>query len=317
MDYVAGIFGGEKTICWICDLSGNIVAKGESAPARLKRDGINALKASLMFAFFSIAEAIGIKKVKTVALCLPDIDTPKNELIVKALVQSLNIADNVLVYNDSAAVFFGAVAPEGERVRGLVVIGDQGVIGFGAKDYEMCRTGGWEYFLSDEGSAYWIAKKALRACMRSFDWRDDKSSLEEKIVKHYNLKDARDLVDLFYERELDQNFLSPIFEITVVQARRGDEIALKIFEEAADELYGYPMAIIKRLKLENMDFEVAVYGSVFNALRKLDLFKEFEKKIKSIAPNAKFIEPRYEPIYGALALALERETGKFIIPKKK
>jgi len=33
--------------------------------------------------------------------------------------------------------------------------------------------------------------------------------------------------------------------------------------------------------------------------------------------NASFIEGRYEPIYGALALALERETGKFVVPEAK
>lgn len=313
MDYVAGIFVDNKTRCWICDLDGRVVSRGESSGVRYKREGIASLKKTIGDAFFAAAKPLGLKRVRTISTCMPDIDTAADEIKVNGVVSALNIADYVLIYNDSVAAFIGALAPEGESAKGAIVIGDFGSVGFGMNGDKMARAGGWEFFLSDEGSAYWIAKRALRAIMKSYDGRDKKTSLEDRVVEEFKIDDVRELVDLFYAGKMEQNELIRIFKIVVEEAKSKDSAASRIMKEAEKELYLHAKAVITKLQLES--FEFTTRGVVFSALRELGRYEEFERDVKEIAPGIRFIEPRYEPIYGAIALALERETGKFIIPE--
>ncbi len=318
MDYVAGIFIDERTRCWICDLEGRVVSKGERDGARYKREGAEALREALSNAFFTAARPLGIRKVRTISVCMPDIDTTEDEIAVSGILGTLGIADKVLVYNDSVATFIGAIAPEGDKAEGVIVIGALGAISFGmSEEGKLARAGGWEFFLSDEGSAYWIAKRALRSVMKSYDGRGEKTSLENALVVCFGLNDAREFVDLFYSGKLDQKELVRIFRCAVDESKKGDAVSLKILKEAREELFLHAKAVIEKLELERKEFEIVVRGAVFDALRELGIYKEFEDEVKKIAGSAKFIEPRYEPICGAVALAFERETGKFIMPEAR
>jgi N-acetylglucosamine kinase-like BadF-type ATPase len=314
MDYVAGIFIDEKTRCWICDLEGRVVSKGESKGVRYKREGAEALREALSNAFFTAAKPLRVRKVRTISVCMPDIDTTEDEIAVNGILGAIGIADKVLVYNDSVATFIGAIAPEGDKAEGVIAIGDLGAISFGMnKEGKMARAGGWEFFLSDEGSTYWIAKRALRSVMKSYDGRDKKTALESRVVEDFKIDDVRELVDLFYAGKIEQKELLRIFELVVEEAKSNDGVANRIMKDAEKELYLHAKAVITKLQIEN--FEFATRGVVFSALRELGKYEEFERDIKEIAPGIRFIEPRYEPVYGALALALERETGKFIMPE--
>jgi N-acetylglucosamine kinase-like BadF-type ATPase len=318
MDYVAGLFGGENIVCWISDINGRVLSKSERTGSRYKRDGTAALKEAIGEVFFRAAKPLGIKRVRTISICLPDIDTPNDEMAVTNIALGLNVADNVLVYNDSVALFFGAIAPEGSTAEGVVVIGDLGAVAFGMnRNGKIARAGGWEFFLSDEGSVYWIAKRALRDAMKSYDGRGEKTTLEKALVEHFEVEDARGFVDMFYSGKLGQRELVSVFNAVVKEAGAGDATAVTIMNNAVKELALHAKSVIKALGFDKKAFEIALRGMVFDALKELDMMKDFESEIKSVGENASFIEGRYEPIYGALALALERETGKFVVPEAK
>jgi len=318
MEYVAGIFMDDRTRCWICDLNGRVLSRGESDGVRYKREGTAALGDALGDAFFAAAKALGVKRVRVLSVCIPDVDTASDELRVRGLLNALDIADDVLVYNDSVAAFIGAIAPEGEGAEGVMVIGDMGTVAFGMTEKgDAARAGGWEFFLSDEGSVYWIAKRALRSVMKSYDGRGDKTSLEMTLMDSFKLNDVREFVDLFYAGRLGQKELTEIFRDTIGEAKKGDEVSVKILERAEKELLLHAKAVIERLGLQEEEFEIATRGVVFDALRELGLYETFQREVRKVAGGARFIEPRYEPVCGALALALEKHTGKFIMPEAK
>ena len=64
------------------------------------------------------------------------------------------------------------------------------------------------------------------------------------------------------------------------------------------------VAVIKRLKMEDDRFSVVPFGGVFRA-RELVL-DSFQKTLQAIAPQAKVIKPRFEPVVGGILLALNQ-----------
>jgi N-acetylglucosamine kinase-like BadF-type ATPase len=89
-------------------------------------------------------------------------------------------------------------------------------------------------------------------------------------------------------------------------AKAGDEVAATILRDAAEELALAANAVIRGLNMEGKAFQVAVSGSVFKAGKPLLI--PFSEYVKSTAPRAEIIPPRFEPAMGAVFLALQ-EAG--------
>jgi len=85
-------------------------------------------------------------------------------------------------------------------------------------------------------------------------------------------------------------------------ARQGDWKALEILQDAGHELGRLAVAVIKRLGMEKDEFVVVPFGGVFKAGNLvLDTFKEI---IDAAVPQARVVKPEFEPVVGAVLLAL-------------
>ena len=80
-----------------------------------------------------------------------------------------------------------------------MLIAGTGSIAYG-RDAEgrAARAGGWGYVLGDEGSGYWLGRQALRAVVRSSDGRGPATALTPRILAHYHVERADQLVREIY-----------------------------------------------------------------------------------------------------------------------
>jgi hypothetical protein len=100
----------------------------------------------------------------------------------------------------------------------------------------------------------------------------------------------------------------------VEAAQQGDWKAIDILKEAGCELGRLATAIIRRLGMESDEFVVVPFGGVFKAGELL--FGSFRETLLAVSPGALVVRPRFEPVVGAVLLALNElgvEIGDPII----
>jgi N-acetylglucosamine kinase-like BadF-type ATPase len=166
--------------------------------------------------------------------------------------------------------------------------------------------GGWGWFGDDEGSALWIAMKAVAAAGKAWDGRGPGTILTEKILKLFGLTNPLDLIDVLYSSAInDLSELAQIAKLTDEAAREGDEVATSILIQGGRELALMAKAVYDKILTEENKVIVGGVGSVFSSKA---LKESFLKCIKEQLPEALVTEPlvRYAPIRGLAAILSEK-----------
>lgn len=122
------------------------------------------------------------------------------------------------------------------------------------------------------------------------------------IFKKLKIKTEGDLIKKIYQSAVVQTIasLAPLVETA---AEKGDRMAKDILFQAGNELAVRANLAIKKLNFRNKKFPVVLVGGVFKS--KIVL-AQVKKEIKKFAPRANFIQPKQEPVIGAIKLALEQ-----------
>src|SRR5205085_10696076 len=140
-------------------------AEGAGGPGNFQAAGEDAARESIKAAIDAALTAaldgpVPREQVAAVAAGLAGMHVPADYERFTALVGRLLSAGRVRIYNDGAVALAAAT---GGR-EGIVVVAGTGSIAYGAdRSGRSLRSGGWGYIIGDEGSAYAIARQALRA----------------------------------------------------------------------------------------------------------------------------------------------------------
>ena len=216
-------------------------------------------------------------------------------------IERLNLADRVILDHDASIALAGALACQ----PGVVVLAGTGAMAFGMnRSGEKRRAGGWGSILGDEGSAYYIGWRALAAACRAYDGRGPETTLITRLMEHLGLGDFTDIVKEIYGKQTLPGKIASLAPLVSRAAKDGDEVAAIILKDAAEELALAASAVIEGLNMQDEAFEIAVSGSVFKAGE--HLVTSFSKYLRSTAPHAEIIAPRFEPAMGAVFLALQK-----------
>ena len=186
----------------------------------------------------------------------------------------------------------------------MVLISGTGSVAMGWKDKRTIGASGWDWFLGDDGSGFWLGRKALRAVCRQFDGRGKKTLLSNLIFKQWKIKEKAQLIQRVYHGHkgdfVEQiPLLSPLIDKA---AQRRDEIAKDILVEGGKELALAVIQVVKKLNFEKEKFPLVLVGSTLNSVIILNTAK---KEIRKMAPKAEFIRPKQAPVMGAVKLALD------------
>lgn len=301
MIYLGVDGGGTKTAFILINHNGHIIA-------RTKKEGTNLLHITkkqfrniLIEGISEVCNKINknINDIEYSFLGIPCYgeDKESDKTIRNIIKKYLN--NNYTIGNDVEAGWAGSLACQ----PGINIVAGTGSIGFGKNEAgEKLRSGGWGWFSSDEGSAYWLGKKLINLYTKQIDNRLEKTLLYEIIKNEYNLKNDIDFISLVNKKICHQrSMVADLAKLLYKSAKEGDKHALIVFDEAAKELSMIVKSLISNLDFKNKKIPVSYSGGVFKAEELI--LKPFRKYLSD--NNVKIVDPILKPVTGAALYAFE------------
>jgi N-acetylglucosamine kinase-like BadF-type ATPase len=187
-------------------------------------------------------------------------------------------------------------------VDGINVISGTGSMTYGERQGHGVRTGGWSELFSDEGSAYWIAARALNVFSRMSDGRLPEGPLAELLRRHLGLTSDLEVIDVVLNRwQGHRSEIASLTPLVVEAAEAGDTEAAAILTEAGRELALLVDSARRRLAFSPDETVLVSYsGGVFRSARVLDAFTT---ALKSSTAEYELRQPLFEPVVGAAIYA--------------
>lgn len=302
--YLLGIDGGgTKTHAVITDLSYRVVGEAISGASNPLRVGLEQAVSHVEQAVAEACANAGIKYRQIVSACaaIAGINHPIHHDTMKdALDRALGLAQLELV-SDARAALEGAL----DGRPGIIVIAGTGSIAMGISGSgEVVRSGGWGPTMSDEGSGYDIARRALKAVVSSFDGRSEKTLLTDAVCERLGVASASDLPGVIYNSDSEPVEIASLAELVDEAARAGDRVACEILADAGRDLAEMAASVIRQLGFESRAFRVACIGSVFKSGELV--LSSFRSCVLTVAPQAEIGDPLFPPTIGAVKLAQKR-----------
>lgn len=299
--YFLGIDGGgTKTHAVVTTSSCRVIGEGFSGAANPLRVGLAEAVSHIGQAVADACAQAGIElsDIDSACAAIAGVNHPIHYHTMKdALDEAMNVAGLELV-TDARAALEGSL----DGKAGIVVIAGTGSIVIGVNpDGQQARAGGFGPTLSDEGSGYYIAQKALKAVVSSFDGRSPETTLAERICMRLGVASPSDLPGVIYNSDAEPVEIASLAELVDEAAREGDEVARAILTAAGRALGRLAVSVIEKLGLQASAFHVACVGSVFRSGEVV--LEPLRQAVLSVAPQAEMGSPLYSPAIGAAKLA--------------
>jgi N-acetylglucosamine kinase len=337
--------GGSKSICLVADRQGNLLGQGLGGAVNTNYVARQSAVNSIQHSIESALKYAGVREDEVECLC---ISAPVEPGAVAEAIRRSGIKKYIRAAEGEtprwAARFWIR-----EHI-GVTVDSGTGSLARGwSRDGRVANAGGWGATLGDEGSGYWISLQAIRAVLQAQDGRIRPTLLTQAVFAHFQVASPIDLVfratqglvgvehpnqirvvpdsgDEHVEvkekytggyqfREstcisvLTRTEIASFCPVVVQSAVQGDWMAIEILDLAGQELGKLATAVIRRLGMEQDVFAVVPFGGVFRAGKWV--LDSFTNTIQSSAARTRVIQPRYEPVIGAVLLALN-EVGQEI-----
>ncbi len=201
------------------------------------------------------------------------------------------------VESDALAALEGAFTGK----AGMILISGTGSILL-AKDSRgtVRRAGGWGRFIGDEGSGYAIGKAGLSAYVKGYDRRGKKTKISELVGQRLNVESPQSLVLKVYHENFD---IASVARLVLDAANEGDEVALSIVRDAADELLSHVRAAVSAVGTE---IPIAFMGSIIS--HENALVTKLTNLISREFPTMKICRPEQSAAVGAALLAMKGAT---------
>ncbi len=307
--YVLGIdAGGTKTVCLLADDRGVVLAEARGGGANLQAHGELEVEKVLHHVMDT---ALGNRDIRLSAICLgiAGVDRPQDAEAVRGIMRRIGAKTRTLVVNDALVAL---VAGAGEN-PGVVLIAGTGSIAYGRDaSGHAARAGGWGYLLGDEGSGFWIGRRALSAIVRAADGRGPTTQLTDLVMNRLKLVRPSDLIRETYYRDLRRTAIAGLAPL-VQQARdNGDAVAAEILKQAAAELTAAAASVVNKLEMRGEVFPTILAGGIFKAVPWLA--DEVIRLMSEIAPRSQASVLTVEPALGAVRLALAEANGGVRLP---
>jgi N-acetylglucosamine kinase-like BadF-type ATPase len=299
-----GVDGGQSsTTALIADETGGIIGRGRGGPCNhvTTAEGRAKFLSAIGDCLDQACREAGIEaatvEFSTVCLGLSGGGEDK-EPYARELIRS----EHYKITHDAEIALTGATAGE----PGIIMIAGTGSMAFGRNSRgEKARAGGWGYVFGDEGGAFDLTRRALRASLQYEEGWGEQTTLRRLLLEATGASTANELLHQFYGR-LDRSYVATLATLVTQAADADDNVAGAILHEAADKLAWYVTGVYKRLFASPETVPVAYVGGAFRSER---FRNEFSRHVwTSIA--CKVIAPRFSPAAGALLEALRLDGNQ-------
>jgi N-acetylglucosamine kinase-like BadF-type ATPase len=306
LKYVIGIDGGgTKTRMKLADMDGVLLACCEGGPSNINAVGATETERVLRELIREGLERIDGDLSGCMAACLGMAGAGRHEEkhIIREILKQVGLPAETTVTDDAVTALYGGVG-SGE---GIILISGTGSICYGRNRLgQTRRAGGWGYIAGDEGSGYDIGLHALRHALRSFDGREASSTLTGLVMEHVR-QSGLDVVELVYRSGGGRNAIAQLAPLVDEAYAQGDSFAENILEYAARELMLSVKAVAGGLVAGNMEFKLALAGSVLEKSEYIR--KRITEQMAEEYPLAMVFPAKDDAAWGAVRIALEHAGG--------
>jgi N-acetylglucosamine kinase-like BadF-type ATPase len=289
------------------------------------RLGEQQARESLHSAIRQVCAAAKISPDRIAAVCVGATGAARPEIaetIRKIVAESIpgNSAAKIEVVADTIIALEAAFGAG----PGVIVIAGTGSVAYG-RDLagHTARAGGWGFAISDEGSGYWIGRRAISAILRSRDQgiegraedQGRETTLTALVLRAWKLSSIDELVTPANATPPPE--FARLFPIVLRAADEGDPLAREILDDAGSKLAELASTVVRRLapraspetaagKL-SVDqtavdkLPVAMTGSVFR--QSANVREVFHRELQKIFPGIEVHQNLADPVDGALARA--------------
>ncbi|MCL2882257.1 MAG: ATPase [Coriobacteriia bacterium] len=196
---------------------------------------------------------------------------------------------------------------------GVNIVAGTGAMAYGQNESgTAARAGGWNHFFSDEGSCYWLGRRAMELFSKEADGREPRGPLYDIVYQAFALGN-----DYEFIVRMEQDYIGSRRKVAELQllleaaAAQGDLAAVALYEEATDELFTDIATVAATLGLLEGGFPVSYSGGLFRsgsqdaravAAKEKYVVASLRKKVGAL--GATLQEPLLEPWQGAALCAI-------------
>lgn len=299
-----GVDGGQSsTTALIGDENGRVLGRGSGGPcnhvsgAEGRTKFFSALHQCLKQASFEAK--LDLPEITFASACLgfsggaEDKQDYSRELIRSARYK---------ITHDAEIALWGATAGQ----PGIIIIAGTGSMAFGRNaEGRTARAGGWGYIFGDEGGAFDITRRALKAALQYEEGWGPPTILRDLLIEASGASSADRLLHLFYTPEYPRARVASLCPLVTKGAEKGDRVAVDVLHAGAAELVRFVEGVHRQLFQPGECVAVAHIGGVFQSALLLASFKVRVRD--SIA--SKIEPPRFSPAAGALLQALRMDDN--------
>lgn len=290
--------GGSKLICLVADKDGTLVGRGIGGPTNSNFCSGKTVEKSIETALTQALQMACIKNYDEVLEVNAALVT--NRIKAKEYIGNiLNGKTKINFHSEYEFSIYGAIL---EKEGGLVQAGTGSFAFLRSGDFAG-RTGGWGAVAGDDGSGYYIGRKALKACTRMIDGIGMPTILMERIPEAFKMKDFRQFLrktnTLPFSRQ--RIVLAQICPVVGICTDAGDQVAIEILEKAGTHLAQLLAVLIKKAGMK--DIKATVSGGVWKTSP--ILYSSFKHHLLQEVPDVILIPPLFEPVIGGVLIGLE------------
>lgn len=301
MSVVLGVDGGgTKTHVLVADVSGRVLGSGTGGPSNWEDVGIIGAGETLRAAVLEAIQQAGIPPADVVGSVFgfAGMDWEDDHRRMHSLPDSFAFGGPSDVVNDS----FVALRAGASHPWGVVVIGGSGAIAAGRnRAGDTFRTFGLGAGYGDFGSATDVSEEGVRAVAEAATGKGPPTALGDAMCAQTGLDSALQVIEAISRGRLDSAQFGPL----VVQvASGGDEVARAILERAGDSLGRSAAAVVRRLGMQDDEFEIVLSGGMLRGASE-SIRAVLETVLRPVVPHATFVHLSTAPVVGAVLLAME------------
>lgn len=296
-----GVDGGGTKTDFVCiDTSGKVIARAVTGTTYHLQVGIKEAETRLAQGILAVCEKLGIEPA---ALDYSFFGLPafgEDSVVDPQLDAACGLLlghDRYRCDNDMVCGWAGSLGCE----DGINIVAGTGSIGYGEREGQSARAGGWGEIFGDEGSAYWIAVQGLSLFSRMSDGRAPRGILHKRIVEALSLHDDLELCErIMGTSGIGRSEIAGLASVVSRAASEGDAGAASILNSAAEELAAIAMALRQRLGFHaGAQVPISWSGGVLSQepLVRIPFVNALEPM------GFRFVEPRFSPGHGAALYA--------------
>ncbi len=272
MKLFLGVDGGQSsTTAVIGDETGRVLGRGKGGPCNhaTAAEGRAKLERAVRESVAAACEEAELDPahIRFEAACLGMSGGPDDK---RAILAELLPAERLVVTTDAEIALSGAV----EGGQGIIVIAGTGSIALGRREHgRTFRAGGWGYIFGDEGSAFDIARQAVRAALRMEEGWGPPTSLRQALLDATGSRSSNEVLHRFYTPEWPRDRVAGLAALVETAANAADSVALEILNAAAHQLALLVASVRSQLWTADDRVDVAYLGGIFQNARILERFR--------------------------------------------